>query len=168
MTGTQHDSNMRDLPTPEAWSQCEERIEAFEQAWQVGPPPNIDDFLRGEESEQMVLLVELIHADLEFRLKAGETARVESYFDRYPRTVHARTVVLDLLQTEFALRKRRGEVVGLDEYSRRFPAYVEDLRRHLDRSVTLADGSAHLNLADRGTELPVVPGYDIIEELGRG
>ena len=30
------------------------------------------------------LLVELAHVDLEFRLKAGQAARVESYLDRYP------------------------------------------------------------------------------------
>src|SRR4051812_3014221 len=133
MTGTQHDPATFDPPTAAPESQCEELIEAFEQAWQVAPPPNIDDFLPEEGSEREALLVELIHADLEFRIKSGEAARVEQYFDRYPHLTQAGAAVLGLLEAEFALRRRRGEEVGLDEYSRRFPAYIEDFRQHLER-----------------------------------
>ena len=85
MTRIQNDLDIADPPSTGSWSRFEELIEAFEHAWRAGPLPNIDDFLRGESSEQEALLVELIHVDLEFRIKAGEAARVESYFDRYPR-----------------------------------------------------------------------------------
>ena len=45
--------------------------------------------------------MELVHVDLEFRLKAGEAARVESYLDRYPHLTQDSATVLDLLEAEY-------------------------------------------------------------------
>ena len=113
------------------WGRSEEVIEAFEQLWREGELPQIDDFLYGEGSDRFALLVELIHVDLEFRLKAGEAARVESYFERYPRLTDDGAIVLDLLEAEHSLRQRNELAVSLDEYARRFPAYGEELRNRL-------------------------------------
>ena len=146
----------------------EELIESFELAWRAGSLPRIDDYLHGEGSEQDALLLELIHVDLEFRLKAGEAARVESYFARYPRLAHDRAAVLDLLKTEYELRQRRAANVDLDEYARRFPAYFADLRRRLAGASTLPDRRTELSATGSESELPVVPGYEIIEQIGRG
>lgn len=157
MTRKQNDSDIADPPSTGSWSRLEELIEAFEHAWRAGPLPNIDDFLRGESSEQEALLVELIHVDLEFRIKAGEAARVESYFDRYPRLTHDSAAVLDLLKAECELRQRRETDFDLDEYARRFPAHVEDLRRSLAGALTLPSPRADLNATASENELPVVP-----------
>jgi len=150
------------------WSRCEELIDAFERAWQARPLPSIDDFLRTEDSEQVALLVELIHVDLEFRIKAGEAARVELYLDRYPRLTRDSGVVLGLLEAEHGLRQRREGDVELDEYGRRFPAYIDKLRRRLGSAATRADNGSALGIEISGCELPAVPGYEIIEEIGRG
>ena len=112
--------------------------------------------------------MELVHVDLEFRLKAGESARVESYLVRYPHLTKDSGTVLDLLEAEYELRRRREANFGLDEYARRFPAYVEDLRRRVASAPTLASGRADHDATASGRELPVVPGYEIIEEIGRG
>src|SRR5436190_1755252 len=137
MTLRQDGSNFVDLPSTGPSSEFEGLIESFEHAWRAGSLPNIDDFLRSEDSEQEALLVELVHVDLEFRLKAGEAARVESYFDRYPHLAHDSARVLDFLKAECELRQRREADVDLDEYARRFPAHVEDLRRSLAGALTL-------------------------------
>jgi eukaryotic-like serine/threonine-protein kinase len=150
------------------WSQYEALIEAFEDAWRAGSPPNIDDYLRGEGREREALLVELTHVDLEFRLKAGESTRVESYLDRYPRLAQDTATVLGLLEAEYELRRRREANLGLDGYAERFPAYVEDLRRRLACAPTIGGGRTVLDTQASGRELPVVPGYKIIEEIGRG
>jgi eukaryotic-like serine/threonine-protein kinase len=162
------DPDIVDPSTEGSWARCEALIEAFERAWQGGPEPSIDDFLPGAGCEQEALLVELVHSDLEFRLKAGEAARVESYLVRYPHLTQDGAAVLDLLEAEYELRQRRDGDVGLDEYARRFPAHVDDLRRRLACAATLADGRAEQERTASGRELPVVPGYEIIEEIGRG
>ena len=36
------------------------------------------------QAARLALLVELVHVELELRLKAGEPARVEEYLRRYP------------------------------------------------------------------------------------
>jgi predicted ATPase/tRNA A-37 threonylcarbamoyl transferase component Bud32 len=168
MARTLNDSKMADLPAGDSWSRCEEMIEAFEQAWRRGSLPNIDDYLRGESSERDALLVELAHVDLEFRLKAGESTRVETYFERYPRLTHDSSTVLDLLEAEFALRRRNETDVDLDEYATRFPGYVDDLRNRLMRGSALAGQSTALDFKAGPVRLPEVPGFEIVKEIGRG
>ena len=148
-------------PLGETWLRWEALLEAFERAWQAGSRPSIDDFLRHEQpsaadAEQGPLLVELIHLDLEFRLKAGEDARVEAYLHRYPLLAHDRAAVLDLIEAERDLRQPSAGAVSWDEYARRFPAYDQDLRQRVTGDVP------------RGCELPAVPGYEIVREIGRG
>jgi serine/threonine protein kinase len=149
-------------------SRCEELIEAFERAWRIGTQPNIDDFLVRDVAERDALLVELVHADLEFRIKAGEAARVEIYFGRYPWLTHNIATVLGLLEAEYELRQCCEAGVTSDEYARRFPAYVGELRRRLAGAATLDHRQAHPSMTASGRNLPVVPGYDILEEIGRG
>ena len=168
MTLIQNDSDFLGMQSTSSSSRFEELIESFEHAWRAGSLPRIDDYLHGEGSEQDALLVELIHVDLEFRLKAGEAARVESYFASYPRLTHDRAAVLELIKTECELRQRRVANIDLEEYARRFPAYFADLRRTLAGAPTLADRGTDLDTAGSECELPVVPGYEIIEQIGRG
>src|SRR5215831_16346005 len=106
MTQIQNPKSIADQPTMGPWARCEAQIKAFENAWRVGHRPSIDEFLHVEDSEEAALLVELTHVDLEFRLKAGENARVESYLDRYPHLANDSATVLDLLQSEYELRQR--------------------------------------------------------------
>ena len=167
MTHTPSESDIA-VPAPDSWSRREALIEAFERAWQVGPPPNIDDFLRGEDSQREALLVELIHADLEFRIKAGEAARVEAYLDRYPELSRQGEAVLDLVLAERELRQRSEPALGLDEYAERFPAHIEQLRRRLAGAATIGAGNTVHETTITAHELPVVPGYEIVEEIGRG
>jgi serine/threonine protein kinase len=168
MTQIENAKSIADPPAVRPSSESERQIEAFEDAWQDGPRPNIDDFLNGDDSKRAALLVELTHADLEFRLKAGETARVEFYLARYPLLGQDSATVVELLETEYQLRQRNEFAMDLEEYARRFPAYIEQLRRRLACAATLADGKATPRMAARGHKLPVVPGYEIIEEIGRG
>src|SRR5262245_47670662 len=103
------------------WSQCEDRIQAFEEAWRQGQAPRIDDYVSVSDtavadSAGLQLLVELVCADLEFRLKAGEPARVHAYFQKYAVLSSDRRAALELIETEHELRRRRGEDISLDEY----------------------------------------------------
>src|SRR6516164_5826416 len=109
------------------WLALKDAVRRFENAWRQGPRPLIDDFLPSDGPERSRVLIELVHIDLELRLKAGETARVEEYLARYPELAGDRVVVLDLIAAEHELRRRREPGLALDEYLSRFPQYRAEL-----------------------------------------
>jgi hypothetical protein len=83
-------------------------VRRFEDAWHQGPRPLIDDYLPIDFPLRSRVLIELVHIDLELRLKAGETARVEEYLARYPELAGDRAVLLELITAEHELRRRRA------------------------------------------------------------
>src|SRR5437870_2028505 len=115
----------------EAWTQVEAIIEQFETAWQAGRQPNLEEFLPADAALRRPALVELVHADLEYRLKAGEAIRVETYLKRFSEIANDRRVVLDLLTREYELRRRREPTLSLTVFLARFPQLAEELERRL-------------------------------------
>src|ERR687888_454528 len=103
-----------DLP-PEEWLKLKQAAERFEEGWQDGRRPSIDDCLPAEGPRQLVLL-ELVHVELEYRLKAGEPARVEEYLRRYPALRSDPAAVRDLVAAEYELRRRREPGVTPGDY----------------------------------------------------
>jgi serine/threonine-protein kinase len=103
--------------------QLEEVIEQFELAWQTGPPPTLEAFLANTRVERALLLRELVHTDLEYRLRAGEPARVEEYLERFPELQNDADEVIELLVAEHRHRQQRGEQPTASEYQERFPHY---------------------------------------------
>src|SRR5262245_18801109 len=164
-------SKARGLPllaSPD-WPRCEALIKAFEQSWQAGQAPAIADHLHGQGPLRQALLVELVHVDLEFRLKAGQPARVEPYLAAYPQLAADHPAVVELLAAERELRWRYQGAISPDEYRARFPQYADQLPGGLpggaDQTPTLrgAVPPARSPLA-----WPTVPGYEVLAELGRG
>src|SRR5439155_16964226 len=118
---------------------------------------------------------ELVHAELEFRLKAGEPARVEDYLARWPDLAELPGVLADLIAAEFRLRSRRGDT-DRGDFLGRFPQHAELVERlaaaQAARS-TVSDPQRTTPAGAAGTRagdltLPAVPGYEIVGELGRG
>ena len=66
-------------PPAEDSSALEDVVKRFERAWRQGPRPAIDDYLPSGGPLRPDALVELVHVELELRLKAREAARVEEY-----------------------------------------------------------------------------------------
>jgi len=109
------------------WDQIEPRIAAFEAAWNRGERPSIVEYLGAIGAHRGLLLVELAHADLEFRLKAGEPCRVEEYFRAFPELAEDRDVALGLIRSEWSIRARREPNLAIDHYLIRFPKFIVDL-----------------------------------------
>ncbi|HET6880905.1 MAG TPA: protein kinase [Pirellulales bacterium] len=110
----------------------ERLIRRFEQAHLRGDRPQIDDYLRAEDAEQpTLLLVELVHVDLELRMKSRENVSVEEYLARYPALRQAEPVVLSLIQTERHFRRHLGEPTELTSYCDRFPELAGQLQMGL-------------------------------------
>jgi hypothetical protein len=77
-------------------------VNAFDEAWRRGPRPAIDDHLPADDPLRSQVRVELVHVELELRLKAGEPARVEEYLARYPQ----------LGEDRADSRAKKGPVIG--------------------------------------------------------
>jgi serine/threonine-protein kinase len=87
----------------EGWLRREVVVRQFEEAWQHGPRPNLDQFLQASP-ECRGLLLELVHVDLELRHRAGDRALVEEYLGRYPQLSDNRGEVFGLYEAERDLR----------------------------------------------------------------
>jgi serine/threonine protein kinase len=94
-------------------------IDRFEEAWQQGLVPEVMDFLPGADHAcSPSLLIELVHVDLEYRVKSGRSAHAEDYLRRFP-TLERDHPSGSLLAWERELRQR---VVSSRELS---PWHVE-------------------------------------------
>jgi predicted ATPase/predicted Ser/Thr protein kinase len=114
--------------------------------------------------------------ELVSRWRRGERAPAEAFLQRHPHL--SPEAAFELVLTEVVLRQEYGEPALLDEFSWRFPQFAERLRRHFGLYATLAaedvGGStspaeapvAAIPTPRRG--FPMVPGYEVLEELGRG
>jgi serine/threonine protein kinase len=173
-------------PSSETWAALQRLVSEFEDAWQGERPPAIDDFLPSGGEQRRLMLVELVHVDLERRLKAGESVRVETYLDRYPELAAERGVVLGLLAAEFRLRRRSEPELSLDEYRDRFPQHAPDFPAWFKGAATMLRGSTPATVNNEfstetpcpgpgmptpppgRSDLPAVPGYLIHERIGEG
>src|SRR5947207_2293065 len=106
-----------------AWAEFESVIRRFEDAWRDQQRPNVSDFLTPDSPHSIPLLVELVHIDLEFRLRAGDYARAEDYLVRFSE-LDEPEVLLDLITAEFALRNRYSPPAWAEEYWLRFPEHI--------------------------------------------
>jgi hypothetical protein len=107
------DPEHAELLASPSWSRCEGLIRDFEDAWRRGREPALADYLQAEGAQRRALLVELAHADLEFRLRRGEPARVESYLASFPELAADRNAVVGLLAADG--RCAGAWVLGHDE-----------------------------------------------------
>ena len=106
------------------------------------------------------------------RWNRGDRVPVEEYLE-HRCGLDAEETVFELVLTEVVLREALGEPAPLDEFLSRFPQFEQRLRRHfaLHEGLTALSpprerpGSAGASVAD---EFAGVPGYEILEELGRG
>ena len=136
----------------EEWDRLEEIIERFEEAWRGGQRPVIDDYLKAEQIAPQQLLLELVHAELECRLKAGEEVRVETYFERYPQIAHNVEGVLELIAAEYGFRQRREPNLKPEDFLQRFPQYRAQLPAHLLPFLQDKDDSAQQKKFGKGTK----------------
>ncbi|QEH37686.1 Serine/threonine-protein kinase PknB [Aquisphaera giovannonii] len=130
----------------------------------------------GSDSDELLLGLILRHQRHAWR--RGERARVAAYLDQHAALGRDPAAVLDLIYNEVLLREEAGEVPLLEEYIAEFPGLAPELRLQFEvedaiRGGRLNDAEDEPTLADRSVvrsalPRPVIPGYEILEELGRG
>src|SRR5262245_11056615 len=152
----------------EDWIAIKDAVKSFESAWRQATHPVIDDHLPIGDSLRRRVLIELVHIDLELRLKAGETARVEEYLARYSELSDNRAATLELIAAEHEFRHRREPGLALDEYLQRFPQFRAELPDHLVQSTFDGRDESPFTTVARAETAPEVPGYEMLSLLGQG
>jgi WD40 repeat protein/tRNA A-37 threonylcarbamoyl transferase component Bud32 len=156
--------------------------ERLRRLWDEGRPPEVGAFLAqaGPLPPQQVAAV--LRADQRGRWRADDPVQAEDYLERHPAVAADPDGAVDLIYNEFLLREARGERPDPGEYARRFPQYADLLRAQIDLHRALAAASGNCTVTVRapgpdttvgaaardGRAWPVVPGYEVLGELGRG
>jgi WD40 repeat protein len=135
------------LPT-EAWNRQEEALEHFENAWRRGERPVIENYLAAEGPERRAMLLELAHVELELRQKAGETARAQDYFTRFPELADDPGAP-GLIHAEFRLRRRREPALSAEDFFHAYPGFATQLAVRL--------GQSPPRMPERALETPSAP-----------
>jgi tRNA A-37 threonylcarbamoyl transferase component Bud32 len=147
-------------------------VASFESAWWRGERPAIDDYLPAGEPLRSLALLELAHAELECRLKAGEPARAQDYLTRYPELAGNVEAVLGLVESEYRLRQRDEPDLTLADYAQRFPELAEQIRRRLSEADAAGPGQTTLVPTETGTGAggarPEGPRYRALHFHARG
>jgi WD40 repeat protein len=133
----------------------------FERAWGEGQPRPIEDCLPpAEDPLFLATLEELVVIDMDFRARqqsAGSVPRLEDYLERFP-VLREPALFRRLLREEIRARRRWGKTPAVAEYKDRFPG-ITLTDNFLEPTVPTTSG---------GATAPVIAGYEILEEVGRG
>ena len=148
-------------------SEHESLIARFEQQWLSGEKPSIEDYLPLDAS-RLAVLVELITAEIEFRFKAGDDPRVESYLLRFPELAEKKALVARLVKEEFRHRRSRKPAVEIGEYLSRFPLLAPELERELQSSVRSGSGSAKVTSVATPVSAGVAASLSSMTYLAKG
>jgi tRNA A-37 threonylcarbamoyl transferase component Bud32 len=152
----------------------------LERMWREGERPDVDAFLVNMASLPPTNLARVLRVDQRYRWQGSERVPAEDYLKRHPALNVDPEAVLDLIFHEFLLRERAGERPGTEEYLGRFPQYATTLGEQIELHRAVASGGSALTLPvpkaiDTGSAgpearpgLPVLTGYEILAELGRG
>jgi hypothetical protein len=88
------------------WVRLEELVARLEAACYRGEWPKVDSFLPDSAPERRALLPELLHAEIELRLKSGQPVDVASYAANYEELASDPGAVRALEEAERTLRRR--------------------------------------------------------------
>lgn len=161
--------------------------------WRKGQKPDVRAFLAGAGTLTPAQIVAVLAVDQWERWQIGERIPAEAHLRLAP-AIASTEAAFDLVYGEFLLREELGETPTADEYLRRFPQFAAQIRRQFELHKVLESGfapSAELrprtltgNTPDsvvqygRSTpgspgpaserDRPVIPGYEILAEIGRG
>src|SRR5262245_34790987 len=132
---------------------------------------NIDPTQRAEPPSAGDDLATMLRGDQRLRWQQGTRVPVEAYFEHYPELSSRIPALRELMLGEIQLRRELGEPLELSDFVRRFPDHAPWLSEQfalLGPSVASDNTSDTEDHDDTQTPWPTLPGYEVIEEIGRG
>ncbi len=87
------------------WEGIQQIVRSFREALREGKRPAIEAYASEEIVHRKTVLVELIHEEMEFRFKAGESDGLASYLERFPEIADDPRALIDLVVSESDLRR---------------------------------------------------------------
>jgi hypothetical protein len=133
-------------------SQVHQIVSDFEQALLVNPEIRLEAYLQGEGAFRWHLMVELIHTDLEMRLRKGDDIFLYNYIDKYPEVRTSPKDIDSLLKTEMQWRNHQGLPLDREKMELLYPDHIPLIRQQFIRL----------------GKMPQIPGFLWLEELGSG
>jgi tetratricopeptide (TPR) repeat protein/tRNA A-37 threonylcarbamoyl transferase component Bud32 len=114
--------------------------------------------------------------DQHARWTRGQRVLAEHYLSWFPELRQDSEAFGDIVLGEVMLRQMRNEMPTLDEYGQRFGQFADRLADHFAGSVSLPlSGGQHPTTVPAfpahgvaAPGMPLVPGYEVVNELGRG
>jgi serine/threonine protein kinase len=136
--------------TADEMQKVDRACDAFERAWQAGQRPSIEQLMADSPVRvRQVLLIELLEIDVAYRRNNGERPTLAEYHSRFPDQLGA-------------VRVYEGELGGaLRGRSPRARPPLHSTEAHVHVPEPVPADAAPANS-------PTLPGYEIVEELGRG
>ena len=116
----------------------EKVLAEFEREFIDGKVPVVQDYLQRETNDPKRFFGELLHSDLELRIRNGLPASVESYFAVFSELQENDELVEDLLRTEFQIRRILEPGLNFEKFMTRFPRLQQKLQSELGRTNTSA------------------------------
>jgi serine/threonine protein kinase len=116
-------------------------------------------------------LTEMLRGDQRLRWQQGQRVPVEAYFEHYPQLRTDPVAVRQLILGEMRLCRELGAPLELAEFLRRFPdeeAWLAVQHERMFYTSSRDDTSQSGEDEAPAGSWPALPGYDILEELGRG
>jgi tRNA A-37 threonylcarbamoyl transferase component Bud32 len=153
--------------------------------WRQGQRPDLRGFLAERTGLSPDEVASVVAIDQYERWLAGERVPAEHYLSLLPAAPGCDQAGCDIVYGEYLLREQLGETPSVEEFQRRFPAQATLLARQVQLHHALTDpagsggypapaptvrapvGGGHATI-DLAQGRPVVPGYEILEEIGRG
>src|SRR5260221_4830520 len=133
--------------------------------------PEIDRTQRAEPPSAGDDFAAMLRGDQRLRWQQGSRVPVEAYFEHYPELPNRPMALRELVLGEIHLRREMGDSLDLSDFVRRFPDHAPWLREqfaHLRPVAADSDTSEADDRDDTDTPWPALPGYEIVEEIGRG
>jgi hypothetical protein len=144
--------------------------------WRRGRRDALDEFLSHFRTPAPDALLAVLLVDQRERWQIGERIPVEAYLRRFPAIEADPEAVVELAYAEWLLREGAGDRPALAEFGSRFPPLAERLRQQVELGRALAAPGEPPSAPTLPTpsprvadsDDPFVPGYEILDVLGRG
>lgn len=152
------------METTAVWKRSslfDEVLYRFEKDYRAGKNPDVASYLSGEGEKRRELLLELLHSDLELRLRAGEVLRVRDYLAVFPELAERPAEILSLLAVELRFLREQGQQPQLEQYEQDYGEFLPSSLKPLfeEPRQTPSDSNLGKVIAQR---------YKLLQVLGQG